>query len=157
MAVMAVVASDLSGRGMTAARLNDNSGIGTKPTVLIVEDVVLVRMLLADFLRESGFQVVEASNGEEAIRLIDAGCPAHIVISDVYMPGAVLDGLDLARWIHHHRRGIKVILASGVFTTLDPADAHFHEGQLLQKPFKLEEVERRLRAALGDGADGQAR
>ena len=41
----------------------------TKPAVLVVEDVVLVRMLIADYLRETGFCVIEASNGEEAIRV----------------------------------------------------------------------------------------
>jgi CheY-like chemotaxis protein len=112
---------------------------------------VLVRMLLADYLRGSGFHVVETSNGEEAIRVLDAGCPARIVISDVHMPGAIMDGLDLARWIHRHRPELKVILASGLFSALDPADAHFHEGPLLRKPFKPEEVERRLRLVLGDG------
>jgi CheY-like chemotaxis protein len=121
----------------------------SKPSVLVVEDVVLVRMLIADYLRETGFRVIEASNGEEAIRVMEAGCPAQLVVSDVHMPGAIMDGLDLARWIHHHRRGVKVILASGVFTTLDPADAHFHDGPLLQKPYKPEELEQRLRSALG--------
>jgi len=56
--------------------------------------------------------------------------------------------IDSSRWINHHRPEIKVILASGVVSGLDPADAHFHEGPLLQKPYKLEEVERRLRLAL---------
>jgi CheY-like chemotaxis protein len=130
----------------------DARGDSTKPAVLVVEDVVLVRMLIADYLRETGFQVIEASNGEEAIRVMEAGCPAQLVVSDVHMPGAIMDGLDLARWIHHHRRGVKVILASGVFATLDPADAHFHEGPLLHKPFRPEELEQRLRSALGNAA-----
>jgi CheY-like chemotaxis protein len=140
---------------MTAAYRIDARGDSTKPAVLVVEDVVLVRMLMANYLRESGFQVIEASNGEEAIRVMEAGCPAQLVVSDVHMPGAIMDGLDLARWIHRHRRGVKVILASGVFTTLDPADAHFHDGPLLQKPFRPEELEQRLRSALGDAAPGR--
>ena len=61
----------------------------------------------------------------------------------VHMPGASMDGLDLARWTHRHRPDLKVILTSGVFSILDPADERFHQGPLLQKPFKPEELERR--------------
>jgi CheY-like chemotaxis protein len=122
--------------------------------ILVVEDVVLVRMLLADYLRTSGFGVIEAANGEEAIRVIEAGFPVRAVISDVHMPGALIDGLDLARWIQHHRPDLKVILASGIFSALDPVDASFHEGPLLRKPFRPEEVNRRLRLALGEEAAG---
>jgi CheY-like chemotaxis protein len=103
-------------------------------------------------LRGSGFQVVEAVNGEEAIRVVEAGRPVQVVLSDVHMPGASMDGLNLARWIHEHRPDLKVILASGVKSTLAPADARFHEGPLLQKPFNPEELAQRLRSALGDEA-----
>jgi CheY-like chemotaxis protein len=81
----------------------------TKPTVLVVEDVPVVRMLLAKLLRGAGFQVVEAANGEDAIRIVEAGRPIQLVLSDVHMPGARIDGLDLARWLHKHRPGLKVI------------------------------------------------
>jgi CheY-like chemotaxis protein len=107
--------------------------VSTKPTVLVVEDVPVVRMLLAKRLRGAGFQ---------------AGRPIQLVLSDVHMPGARIDGLDLARWLHKHRPGLKVILASRVIKAFEIADARFHEGPLLQKPFKPEELVRRLRAAL---------
>src|SRR5258708_30099377 len=118
----------------TASLFVDDPG-SAQPIVLVVEDVVLVRMLLADLLRKSGYRVAEASDGEEAISLIEK-LPIGVVVSDVHMPGATKDGLALARWIHQHRPGLKVILASGVFETLDPADSAFHDGPLLQKPFK---------------------
>jgi DNA-binding NtrC family response regulator len=66
-----------------------------------------------------------------------------------------MDGLDLARWAHRHRPDLKVILTSGVFGTLDPADERFHQGPLLQKPFKPEELEQRLRSALGNQPTGR--
>ena len=136
-----------------ASRLTDNHSESTGPIVLVVEDVVLVRMLLADYLRKSGYQVLEASDGEEAIRLIQR-LPVAVVISDIHMPGATTDGLALARWIREHRPDLKIILASGVFNTLDPADSQFHEGSLLQKPFKVEELVHRLRSVLGGTAPG---
>ena len=121
-----------------------------KPTVLVVEDVVLVRMLLADMLRERGFDVIEASTAEDAVRVLEADFPVRVVLSDVYMPGSGMDGVALARWVHEHRPGLKVILGSGVVSSLDAADAAFFEAPLLQKPYKREELEARVRAALGE-------
>ena len=121
-----------------------------RPTVLVVEDVVLVRMLLADVLRERGFEVIEASTAEDAVRVLNADFPVRVVLSDVYMPGSGMDGVGLARWVHEHRPGLKVILGSGVVSTLDAADSAFFEGPLLQKPYKRDELERRVRAALGE-------
>jgi CheY-like chemotaxis protein len=140
------------GEGMSS-RLTDEPSESTGPVVLVVEDVVLVRMLLSDYLRKSGYQVLEASDGEEAIRVIK-NLPVQVVVSDVHMPGATTDGLALARWIREHRPELKIILASGVFSTLDPADSQFHEGALLQKPFRVHELEQRLRAVLGATAPG---
>jgi CheY-like chemotaxis protein len=136
-----------------ASRLTDEHSESTGPIVLVVEDVVLVRMLLADYLRKSGYHVLEASDGEEAIRLIQR-LLVQVVVSDIHMPGATTDGLALARWIREHRPDLKVILASGVFSTLDPADAECCEGSLLQKPFKVEELTQRLRSALAGTAPG---
>ena len=142
---------------MVAAERIDGLAVSTKPTVLVVEDVSAVRMLLAKLLRGAGFQVAEAANGEDAIRIVEAGRPIQLVLSDVHMPGARIDGLDLARWLHKYRPGLKVILASRVIKALEAADAHFHEGPLLQKPFKPEELVRRLCSALGDQAAGATR
>ena len=153
---MVVVSTDHRGVSMVAAKRTNHPGVSTKPTVLVVEGVPAVCMLLANHLRGAGFQVVEAANGEEAIRIVEAGRPVQLVLSDVHMPGTHIDGLDLARWLHEHRPGLKVILASRVIRALEAGDARFHEGPLLQKPFNPEELTRRLRSALGDQAAGAA-
>ncbi|KAA0680915.1 response regulator [Neorhizobium sp. P12A] len=82
-----------------------------KCTVLIVEDELLIRMVLADTLDHEGYDVIEAGNVLEAIavlghRKVDA------VITDVDMPGG-LSGLDLARMISSTHRNVPVIIASG--------------------------------------------
>jgi len=137
-------------RAMANPKQNERLTSSRKPTVLIVEDVVLVRMLLANLLRERGFEIIEASTADEAVRVLEAGFPVRVVMTDVYMPGSSMDGLALARWVHAHRPGLKVILGSGVVSDTDPADAAFYEAPILQKPYKREELERRLRAALDD-------
>src|SRR5215510_4293659 len=119
------------------------------PVVLVVEDVVLVRMLIAERLRSRGFDVVEAGDGAEAVRVLEAGLPVHAVLSDIHMPGARLDGIGLARWIRAHRPRLPVFLGSGIHASLSSADAALSSGPLLTKPYDFDVLEKRLRAVLG--------
>ena len=67
--------------------------------ILVVEDEVLVRMMLADQLREAGYRVVEASDADEALRLLQHDeLDVKAVISDIKMPGS-MDGIELAHVI----------------------------------------------------------
>ena len=62
--------------------------------ILVVEDEDLIRELLVEFLADAGFEVDQASNGDDAARLIEAdGC--QLLVTDVHMPGK-LNGLELA-------------------------------------------------------------
>lgn len=67
--------------------------------ILIVDDSASVRTVARMALRERGYDVVEASNGQEALtKLEDDRC--HLVISDVNMP--VMDGITLLKEIKRH-------------------------------------------------------
>jgi CheY-like chemotaxis protein len=134
---------------MTASEKLDDPETSGRPTVLVVDDVVLVRMLTADSLRMRGFRAVEAASGEEAIRLLDSQMQIAVVLTDIYMPSAEFDGFGLARWIGSHRPDVKVVAGSGVNSSVDPADAHLFVGPVLPKPYNFDEVEKRLRAAIG--------
>jgi CheY-like chemotaxis protein len=116
--------------------------------VLIVDDVLLVRMWIAEFLRGRGFDVIEAASGEEAIGTLEAGRPVDLVLTDLYMPGAAVDGLSLARWIHERRPDLKIVLASGVTHSLEPSDEAICACPLVPKPYDHKELERRLAAVL---------
>lgn len=115
-----------------------------KPVVLVVEDEVLIRMVIADYLRDCGYHVIEAGNGREAIALFEAGMEIDVVFSDVQMPGDT-DGFGLARWVRSNRKGVKVILTSGVARMSDAADDLCEDGPLLEKPYEASEVERRIK------------
>jgi two-component system, response regulator PdtaR len=92
------------------------------PTVLLVEDEVLVRMMLADQLREAGCRVVEASDADEALLLLRQNLiRPGLVISDIRMPGSI-DGLGLARVIRSECPELKVILISAHHTSLEGPD-----------------------------------
>ena len=124
--------------------------LSARPIVLVVDDVVLVRMLVADSLRGRGFQVIEAGSGEEATRLLQSDQPVSIVLTDIYMPAAELDGVGLARWIGSHRPEVKVVVGSGVISSLDANDAPLFVGPVVPKPYDWNALEQRLRAAMSE-------
>ncbi|QJD99527.1 response regulator [Massilia forsythiae] len=80
--------------------------------VLFVEDDPLVREAVLPGLEESGFDVVVAASGDEALAMIEGGLDADVVFSDVVMPGRV-SGIDLAAILHERRPGLPVVLATG--------------------------------------------
>jgi CheY-like chemotaxis protein len=83
----------------------------SRATILLVEDEVLVRMSLAEQLRNAGYVVLEASNADEALDLLQ-GQRVRVVLSDIRMPGR-MDGVELARAIRAQHPEIKIVLASG--------------------------------------------
>lgn len=105
-----------------------------RPVILVVEDEWIVRLVLADALRDAGHTVMEAVNGAEAIAFIDSGAPLDMIITDVRMPGAV-DGLALLAFAQSEAPGIPVIISSG---HLDPTIAmRAGAAGFLQKPYSV--------------------
>jgi len=104
-------------------------------TVLVVEDEVLVRLALAEYLRDCGFQVLEAATGDEAIEVLTArGEEVDLVFSDVQMPGKT-DGFALAHWIRDKIPGMRIILTSGVGHAASKAENLCLDGPMIQKPY----------------------
>lgn len=115
--------------------------------VLVVEDEILVRSVVAEFLRGAGYTVIEASNAAEAVAIFRTGRTIDLVFSDVEMPGPdPMDGVGLALWISQHRPGVDVILTSG-----KRHDVHAEGAKaFLSKPYRLTEVIVRISAILED-------
>jgi CheY-like chemotaxis protein len=65
-------------------------------TILVVEDELLIRFVLTDVLREAGYQVVEACDGEEGLAVLLSGQTIDLIVTDIRMPGTI-DGMELAR------------------------------------------------------------
>jgi len=80
--------------------------------VLLVDHDVLLRLSLADVLRERGFNVIEAVNADEAMTILNTPTSIHVVITDVRMPGTI-DGIGLVRFIAANRPDLRVIVMSG--------------------------------------------
>jgi DNA-binding NtrC family response regulator len=103
-------------------------------TILLVEDEVLVRMPIAQYLRDCGYKVIEAVNADEAMTvLMHKETVVDIVFSDIEMPGAV-DGFGLAKWIREHRAGLDVLLAGTVPRAVENAKQLCEQGSV-PKPY----------------------
>jgi two-component system, response regulator PdtaR len=80
--------------------------------ILVVEDEVLIRAVIAEELRLAGFSVIEAGRADEALTYINACEQVDLVFSDIQTPGS-LDGLQLAETLRDQYPDIPVILTSG--------------------------------------------
>ena len=81
-------------------------------TILVVEDEPLLRLAVAEALRDEGFQVVEAGSGDEALTVVEGGTPINLVFADVRMPGK-LDGIALMSRLRETHPDLKLAVASG--------------------------------------------
>ena len=111
------------------------------PTILVVEDEILVRLWVTDELRANGFTVLEAANGDEALRILNSAVAVDLVFTDVRMPG-VIDGVALAQWLRKERPGLKVMIASG-YLLASGVDA------FVSKPYSMVSVVQKIRELLG--------
>jgi len=111
----------------------------------VVEDEVLIRLVIADYLRECGYRVHEAVSGDEAVLILQAPeVSIDVVFSDVEMPGS-MDGFELARWVRANMPQTQVILTSGVERSADIAATLCEAGPLLRKPYPSQDVVDRVK------------
>jgi CheY-like chemotaxis protein len=101
--------------------------------VLVVEDEVLIRILIADELRAEGFSVVEAATADQALSYFQAGVPVDLVLSDIATPGA-LNGIDLIQRLRADVPDLPIVLTSGTSPGVHEADA------FLSKPYDVRQA-----------------
>ena len=101
-------------------------------TVMVVEDETLVRLDIVISLENEGFLVLEASNADDAIDMLDAHPEIRLMFTDIDMPGS-MDGLRLAAAVRNRWPPVKIIVASGhrqMSDKLLPV-----EGRFFSKPY----------------------
>jgi response regulator RpfG family c-di-GMP phosphodiesterase len=116
------------------------------PHCLIVDDEPRLRQVLMHLMRGDGFNCMEATNGEEAIALLEQH-PVNLVLSDLRMPR--MDGLELLRQTRARWPDVAVVMITAV-ADVDVAVSCLAIGAMdyLTKPFHLEEVRARVGQAL---------
>lgn len=132
-------------------RIMPTEATGGNETVLLVEDEPVVRELAVATLREKGYTVVEAVNGEEGLRMArQHDGKIDLVLTDVVMP--VMGGKEMADALRTSHPDTKVLFTSGY-----TEDAMGHHGVLrpgilfLQKPYMTATLARKVREVLDEG------
>ena len=118
--------------------------------ILFVEDEALVRMDMAEFLRDRGYCVHEAATAREAIEALQAKFEIDLVFTDINLPEG-MNGLELAEWTMRHRPCVKVLVTTG--DTSRVADIPPTVESLLAKPYTGSDLADRVKRALTKRSD----
>jgi CheY-like chemotaxis protein len=132
----------VQGETILSSAESTSSGEQQPPVVLVVEDDISVRWPLTEYLRQTGWAVIETSDAAQAMEVISSGATVDIVFADFRLPGGPT-GYMLAQWLANVRPTIPVLLTSGL-TSRAPG---FVEGPLrayIAKPYAFSEVSRML-------------
>jgi CheY-like chemotaxis protein len=137
-----------AGEALSPPDLTDDLPDGTE-TVLLVEDEPTVLGPTAQMLRSLGYTVLEASNGDEALRVAQtySKTPIHIVLTDLVLPK--LSGQRVAERLIRLRPGIKVLFTSGYTEHVVLQHGRLaYDVAFLQKPFRYATLARKIREVL---------
>jgi CheY-like chemotaxis protein len=126
--------------------LADNSGT----TILVVEDDADVRVAVVQVLELSGYRVLSARDGPEALSVLHENPGIDLVFSDLVMPEG-MSGLELVREAQRVRPDLKILLTSGYSARAVLGDSG-PDLPLIKKPYRLAEVVRRIGEVLGRGS-----
>jgi PAS domain S-box-containing protein len=126
-------------------------------TVLVVEDRLEVRRLAVDALQASGYQILEAADGREALQRVERhGGVIHLLLTDVIMPH--MTGKELAERLRGLRPEIKVLYMSGYAADVISSRGLLSSSeQYIAKPFSLESLLVKVREILGPAAPNPVR
>ncbi len=117
-------------------------------TILVVEDDVIVRLDICEYLRSKGHHVIEAASAEEAMAVLGSERAVDLVFSDVQLPGSV-GGLSFTVWAREHFPSMPVILTSGNL----PVAERIVSGRpvaFIAKPYDFGEVADQIALQLAD-------
>jgi CheY-like chemotaxis protein len=113
----------------------------SKTVVLVVEDDILIRMNAADTVRDFGFEVVEAADADEAIKVLEDNPDISVVFTDIQMPGS-MDGLRLAAVIRNRWPPVALLVTSG---QISPHGGDLPAGvSFLHKPYRPHQLKSHL-------------
>jgi two-component system cell cycle sensor histidine kinase/response regulator CckA len=138
---------------VTTAVEPDKKSMPKLETVLVVDDEASIRSLVGRVLARQGYDVIEASTAEEAIRISDSHSGTiALVVSDVMLPG--MRGPEMVKQLRHNRSALRVLYISGYADDLDMTPGVLDAGEgFLQKPFTLQSLTQTVRAVLDVSQD----
>ena len=135
---------------------DSDSKVRGSETILLVEDAEPLRKLAHMFLQESGYDVLTAADGAEALETARrCSRPIHLLLTDVVMPG--INGRVLAERLTPKQPGMRVLYMSGYTDSFIAGHGVLEAGtHLLHKPFTQEALAKKVRELL-DSDDAAAK
>jgi len=120
-----------------------------KAVVLVVEDEALIRISALYIVEDAGFAVLEASNADEALAILESRSDIRAVLTDIRMPGS-MDGWELAGAIRRRWPPIHLIVASAHAPNGGVLPAN---GRFIGKPYAAEQITGALYELFGHNPD----
>jgi DNA-binding response OmpR family regulator len=117
--------------------------VEARPLIVAVDDEALILKLLTVNLRADGYEVVTASNGEEAMKLMDE-CEPALIILDIMLPG--LDGFQVLKLIRQRSSVPVIVLTARAEEAVLRDSLLLGADDYMQKPFSLLELAARIKA-----------
>jgi DNA-binding NtrC family response regulator len=124
----------------TDTSTTSQKGTHSLETVMVVVDDVLIRMVIADYLRQCGYRIIEAAGIDEAkVVLGNLALRVDVVFTTVELPDA-RDGFALSHWVREHRPSAQVILAGSLARAADSASELCQLGPHGKKPYETTSI-----------------
>ena len=102
--------------------------------ILVVEDDPFVREMAVAGLEDAGYEVIEAGNGGDALRLLQTGIAVDALVTDIRLPGA--NGWVVARAYREHFPDLPVLYVTGYSEQMQPVPG----GIIISKPYRMSQV-----------------
>jgi PAS domain S-box-containing protein len=129
---------------------------GGSERILVVEDNEDLLEVTSAMLATFGYQALCARNGAEAIQIVESGQEFDLLFSDIVMPNG-MSGVELARELRRRNKNVKILLTSGHAGDVLERHQAAGEFQIIDKPFRLSDLVRRLQSILHEAQDTPAK
>jgi len=123
---------------------------GRRPTVFLVEDEALLRIMAAEEIQDAGFVVIEEGDGSAALERLQSGSRFDILITDVKLPG--VNGFELAEYGISKWPDLPVIIVTGFASEPIPEPLLHAGAKVFYKPYDMEEIIACARQMLSEAA-----
>jgi PAS domain S-box-containing protein len=121
---------------------------GGHERILVVEDNEAVRVSAVELLREEGYQILTATNGDVAMQMLLEGLAVDLIFTDVVMPGLIKSS-DLAAWAKVQEPPVAVLFTSGHTSDIISRNHQLSpDTHLLSKPYNPEALRQMVRMVL---------
>jgi CheY-like chemotaxis protein len=126
-------------------------------TVLVLDNDVLVRLAICEYLRDCGYRVLEAANADEAKAILEKrDIKIDVLLNDIEMRGD-MNGFAFASWARSVRPDLEIVLAGTPERAANAAGELCEKGPILGRPYEPQAVLQRIKRLLASRAAQRAR